>query len=396
MFNFDNLSQSATANIAGLYQPPEPPKPPELPGLPGVQYAAPATPPPVSGPSGPATLIPTLQRGHGLIARINRHLTGDPADYNELTKVLTPQQIEDARPGFFETLFGDPGMTPEEAYNARINALLNRHKAVEEAAQTQAIQARRDAVLKQFPPPQSGDEEAMRVWANKVYPLFDTGDTEANRKYGPLVDRFAADKNAVKTAAAGAYFKNIKTGETRSFSRLPDTSIGPDWVQLTPPGSANGETTLWRDTTNQQYFALPNSQTPLTAQLPGANIGGRYVPEVTAREQDVQGNVRDRAVSATLNSQRDNLVKQRNQFALALSALDQLEHGNSAAYHPAILDFAGSIDPRAQLRQGTIQLVKHIDPSFNGNLRQWFAEKLSGTLPPEQIANMRKVTLDGA
>lgn len=366
MMNFDDLSQSATDAIGSLWQPPQPR---------GVQYAAPAGPTPntMAGPQA-ADLSATapLRRGHGLMDRITQHLTGDPGGFDQ---VLSAQEREDARPSLFGALFGgDKGQTPSEIYAARLDSLVKRHENERAIVQQRNMLANRAAILKANPAPGFGaTEEQIAAWANRVMALS-LGDKDVESTLGPLVDRFASNKSTRDANAGKPQMAQLGSAVT-TFDPLHKNADGSIGAFLDPT-THQWVTSLDRGLTADQKKenAIRDAEAALRLQ-----VGQQQFDEGTGQRQ-----------SRAFASQNQMLVNSANQYVAAKSAMADAKT-NPAATKSAILNFAATVDSRAQLRQGTINFIQKIDPSWKGSVSAWFSNAFSGKLPPDQLAKMEQV-----
>jgi hypothetical protein len=372
MMNFDDLSRQATDTIDGLFQPPVPPG-----GMPGVQYAAPQ-PPNTQLPSAQAAPIPNnlVHQGSGLLARIQRSLTGGNSEqqmgYGDAG--ISPQQVEDARPGLFGSIvLGLGGQSPRQVYQARLDNMVAHQQHGEQIAQQHAILANRAAVMRQFPPPTSGSEDDMRTWANRVFPLF-TADPEVSKVLSPLVDRFAQNKAA----------RDLNAPKTQMAQLGSAVTVFDPTRQL-----PNGTTGAFLDPATGQWVG--SLDRGLTADQKRENaIKDAEAEQRLELGRETLSETRGNRASTTFKGGTSALLKGHDAYINASAALDQAGT-NPGAVHAAIIDAAAALDPRAQLRQGTIEFVKTIDPSFSGTLRQWFSTKTKGTLDATTVQQMRDV-----
>lgn len=78
-------------------------------------------------------------------------------------------------------------------------------------------------------------------------------------------------------------------------------------------------------------------------------------------------------------------------YAQVKNALAEARAGNPAALKSALLSYAAVADPNAQLRQGVMNYVTQVNPSFVGNLEMALDRMTSGQIPPEVLDNMEKM-----
>lgn len=360
MMNLDDLSQLATQNIAGLFE--QPP----IPGPQMIPQAAPAF-----APNPQVAAIPQqLHRGHGLLDRIQRTLTGGDTALTQMgygDAGLSQQQVEEQRPGLFgSVVLGLAGVSPRQAYQSRLDNIVAHQQAGKQVASQRAMLANREAVMRQFPPPADGSEDSLRMWANKVLPLFVT-DPEVSKVLSPLVDRFAANKTVHD---AGDKMQFVQTGWGVAVA---DPKTGKIFDPRDGQWKAGVERGMTGDQLEQNAIntALRNQQLDLGRENLDASKGRTAASRFAAAGGDLA-------------------ARAQEQFTQALATLEEAAT-NPAANKSAIINFAGSVDTRAQLRQGTLAFIQNIDPSYKGTVQQWFQTKLKGTLRPDQIAEMRQV-----
>lgn len=94
-----------------------------------------------------------------------------------------------------------------------------------------------------------------------------------------------------------------------------------------------------------------------------------------------------RAFNTTNKKLVDSVVPYQN----FKNALAEAKAGNPAALSSALINYAATADPNAQLRQGVIQMVANVDKSFRGSFEQAVARLSSGTLPKYLMTDMERL-----
>jgi hypothetical protein len=89
--------------------------------------------------------------------------------------------------------------------------------------------------------------------------------------------------------------------------------------------------------------------------------------------------------------QNKPLVDSVQPYAQAKNAFAEARQGNPAALKSALIAYASVADPKAQLRQGVMNYVTQVDPSFHGTFEMAVDRLTSGKLPPQVIDNMEKM-----
>jgi len=95
------------------------------------------------------------------------------------------------------------------------------------------------------------------------------------------------------------------------------------------------------------------------------------------------------ANSRTFQTHNADLVKSAQAYKMFNAAMDEARAGNPAALKSAIINFAGNADSKAQLRQGILDYVSKVNPSWKGTADMAIAKATSGTLPPQTLHYMQ-------
>lgn len=366
---------------------------PTLGNLPGVQMTPQATPPfvsphPTAAPMPAATKLGLFDRLRAGLSQLGDILTPTPDGVNGL---LTPDEINAAKKrGLLMTGLGiwagsqgngiaAPGLgqalmqgvqSGQQAYNSDINTAIQQHAVGPQIqAQNAAIQRQqeilknRQQIMQRFPPPTSGSDADMQKWAQQVFPLLvSSGDVEAARTLSPLVEKYATAQAASKLNTPQA----IQTGEG---------------VTTFVPGRG------FYDPKTNTY--VPYVDRGLSGDEKQVKQQEALLREMSLRQGMQEFQIRDAEQTARAFDSRNKLLTTAAQmYVNAKSAIQEAKNGNPAAMHSAILNLATAVDPRAQLRQGTIDFIKKIDPSFSGNLQAFLTRVANGNLPPEQLDEM--------
>lgn len=116
---------------------------------------------------------------------------------------------------------------------------------------------------------------------------------------------------------------------------------------------------------------------------------GRLIPQRAAAQAN-SGRMGLMA-SRQFNMQNKALVAGIDGYSQAKDAFAEAKRGNPAALKSALLSYAAVADPKAQLRQGVMNYVTKVDPSFKGTFEMALDQAASGKLPAHVIANMEQM-----
>ncbi len=372
MFDLDSVSQDANDAIDNLTGP-GPGNgvgiaPSQLPGIQITPGGQPGVAPPLMyDQAQPSDIPPMLQRGHGLLDRIARGITGgDRLQQMGYDKVgISDQQLEDARPGLFQSIvMGLAGVSPAQQYEKRMDDLVGHQVQFNQIAQQRNILANRAAVMKAFPPPSNPSTEQLGEYYQKIAP-FMLNDPEVMKEINPFLDRMVSARQVKANASP---FQAVQAGwGVTTFNKETGQFLDQDgqWKNVVDRGMT-ADQKQWNALTMKERVAALNQTLDIHNDQEASSEANRFKGENSL------------------------FLTSAQQYAPAKAALS-LATTNPAADKTSILNFAGYADSRAQLRQGTIQFIQKIDPSFKGSVSQWFQQKLSGTLTPRLIGQMNEV-----
>jgi hypothetical protein len=291
-----------------------------------------------------------------LLWRARRGLTGDaPPGYEA---ILGTQGVEQARPGIISALTGH-GRLNDGFRQALDQAIKDRTQPMNIQQQLEQ-QAAVKALRNKYQLPDNATPEQVRENMAKYF-------YEASRMGLPIEGMGGAAAEAMRginerdmpfsTVNAGdeLYSFNKKTG---TFTPGPQTGISADAMEM-------------------KRLELELKRQQIAATIAMKNNSN------TEREQKRLDGLRNQF----MNQNRD-IVNSARGIEIAREAFDQLRSGNVAAFKSAIINFAGTVDPKAQLRQGVIQMIEKLDPSGKGQFEMGLERIMRGKLPDHVLKGM--------
>lgn len=322
---------------------------------------------------------PAVPQSQGVRGRIHdalqNYLVGStPQGYEGL---LTPDEIKSAKPSLLESLFTTPN-TP--TYQQRLDAMVQRKLLAQQVQQGNVAQVRnsqmlaaRDAVFKEIPPPTSGSDEDMGVWANQVLPrLMAAGDYEAVKQLAPLAKSYA-DRGAgggEQQAQLGNFVSTFKPGKG---IYNPETGKWEAAVAKKEPDSVVAHKQALEDAANARIDAS-------YARL--AAMGEQFkAKQLMAEGKDFNARVkplRDRAA----------VIEQ------ALTTIEDAAHNpdpkvRRTLYTSTVANFVQAADQKAQVRFQLLNYFKNnVDPSIGGKWEVLKSRLLKGELPGYTMEGM--------
>jgi hypothetical protein len=90
-------------------------------------------------------------------------------------------------------------------------------------------------------------------------------------------------------------------------------------------------------------------------------------------------------------SHNSDIIKSAFSINRARAIFDAAAAGNPAATKSALLNYVRVSDANPQMRQGIFNVLSNIDASWKGKSLRYIAQVWDGTLPPEQLQNLRDV-----
>lgn len=304
-------------------------------------------------------------------------------------KILTPEEIESTKPSLLGAIFHGEG-SANQIEQAKLDHLVQIHQLGATIARQNAILSSRAAYYAANPMQDNMTEQQSSDYLRKAYMAAAArGDVEEMQKFNPVIDKLFPKSAATHV---GAPYVNTNTGETQYFSEEPGSNIGPEWKPI--PKSAGG---------TPQIFHLgkpgPNGET-FDYRGPGEIQQGDE-PVSVENSQFNQGNINDRfattqlaTAAGKLGTSMAPLVKQATFFNDWKAALADARKGNTAATKTMVTQLAQQADPGVQLRLGTLNFIKTLDPSYAGRFAAFIQAAKSGTIPADQLDNAEKLVDD--
>jgi len=88
--------------------------------------------------------------------------------------------------------------------------------------------------------------------------------------------------------------------------------------------------------------------------------------------------------------QNADLVKTEQLYQTWHAAYESAKAGNPAAYKSAIVNFAATADPKAQIRLGVLNFIEKVDPSVKGRSEIAFQKLANGQFPQRVLDEMNR------
>lgn len=321
-------------------------------------------------------------KGAGLFDRLGQTLLPDPSNAGGL---FSPEDIAHARSqgllGIGQGLLAASGPTDmahkvgfmqavgaglqggQDAYQGALSTAAAYKKTAQDmqtgqlgnqAKQLELDQAtKRQKILAALPPPdQSAGSGAMLKWIDQAVPaLTQAGLTDDATSLAGMRKSLEREKYQFVQGRDAIYRGDPNTGD---LTKLVDLGMNPDAMQ---------EKALDRQVKLSQIAATRTMTEESHAQSAARAFTGR----------------------------NQKLVDTSLPYSQAKSAFAEARAGNPAALKSAIVSFAGVADPKAQLRQGIIEMLSKLDPSIHGEWALAQARLEKGQLPPYVINDMEKL-----
>ena len=375
-------------------------------------------PPPMAGPQvAPLPPQPQVQppgmihRIVGLLSSLGNQV-GNPSAPQGYEGLLTPDEIQQAKPGrlasIFEALgtYSPGGTAPAAQYRANLDHLVGmRQLAMQIGEHQRQLQAER-AMADLFPPPTpSGDPETDR--RNLQTNLAQQYSYAVSHNLPDLVKDIGSSLRGIMSAPPRGFepqlFQSPDGTQVHFFTPAEQTQVPPGWKPVLKPGASGmGTPQLFRAPAN-----APAGMPKEIGIAPGDNdtlakySAMGYKPEVTARTEFVQGNVEGRFDRSRVDSgvkAYTTAIKPLTDRALALDkAINSIQNAASnpdpnqrkILYGSAYSQFVQAADQDKNLRYQLLQYYEHnIDPSIAGRWNILKDRLVSGQLPPYVSAAM--------
>jgi hypothetical protein len=310
-------------------------------------------------PAAPPAKKPRLiTRVHDWLQNFLQGGDSAPRGYDGL---LSEDEIKSARPGLLTSLVA-PGPIAKSVWGTNMNNIVGMKdiaagvQAKRQAAlEHQQMMQKRQTVFDQFTlPPDATDAQRNSAMQQMIVQFAKNGDAEMLKQLDSIGNKLfepakPAELPFVTANAGDALFTFDK--RTGRYTLGPTKGMNPDELKL-------------------QY-----------AKLAEANAKARGAQ---AEADSKEGERTARAFA----QQNKDLVGSTRPYALLKSALNELKNGNPIAYKSAIINFAGMVDPKAQLRQGIIETITKLDPSLKGSAALAEKKLMEGNLPAYVIKGM--------
>lgn len=348
-------------NGTGPTPPPGPMATPALPPGPG------AVAPTVAPPQGP--------QHHGIAGAVLSLLSHfdprpkAPAGYQGL---LSPEEIQQARPGILQSLIGSPDApSSEDRYRSNLDHVLQLHGVATQIAEQRRILDNRRAIEAKYPlPPNPTMDEIRNNLAQRYDAYIGAGDTEMAKEIGSSLRGImtAPKAETSKLLQPGDILVNPSTGTpiaanpSQGKEQTPQLFVGKDgnsiWVR---PGES-----------------IPPGAKPWSAEIATARINAQASQ---AASKDAEGY--SRAFQAQIKPLRDRAGVIDQAIKTIGDAADERDPAKQRAlYSSAIANFIQAADQKAQIRWQLLNYYKeNIDPSVAGKWNVLRERLLKGTLP---------------
>jgi hypothetical protein len=229
--------------------------------------------------------------------------------------------------------------------------------------------------------------------------------------YGQEQDKKEADARRAQADARNAQNDEIQNAlriaQTKGALRSAAAPVegSPEWVAMKRAGAGAEVEGATPGLVQREDAMRPGKVADATALIaPKVAEQGALTPGLVTRagevaNAEVPAKVRVAQEGGRLSNTEATQFAKANKpltdavpaYAQAKGAFTEARAGNPAALKSALIAYAGVADPKAQLRQGIINMVSQVDPSVAGNFELAVNRLTSGTLPPRIIDDMEKM-----
>lgn len=319
-------------------------------------------PPPMSmgapAPSQPNVSMPMQPKGSMIdrvIQRLKSNVQGDaPAGYSA---ILSPDQIENARPTLFQTIFKH-GADPAE-FQKNLMGAVQASQMPAAIALKQRYQNVQAQIAQQFPPVANESAEGTRDRLARMY------------------------VEGARLGADPAWLKDLGEVAKESIKVPKEPKSEIEWHNL------GGKT----------IATLKGSMVPLaTFEHTASEDEKIHWAELLAQSRAVLANSEEskqqtiaESESKDFQSRTKKMTDMAPKFTGFANSLAEARAGNPAAYKSTLLNFVSAVDNNPQMRQGILNYLTQVDPSIKGRMEVAMDKAASGKLPPRVLNEMEQM-----
>jgi hypothetical protein len=305
-------------------------------------------------------LIPPPQQKQSILSKVHDALTGGntPAGYDAL---LTPQEMQQARPSLLQAIFRGNRPGPTQQYQQNLDHIIQMHQIAMGVNTAQRYQKVNQYIAQKYPSldPMSSSQDQRNAQLQSMY--------------ADMV-RLGGDPDMI--GKMGEVVKQTASVPKQPARELKYVDLG-DHLEVRDPVSG------------ALYGKLPKG---LSADQQ-AEFGERLA-QAKAIADSVENDSQNRMAEGQANrfqTTNAQLMGSATKYANVKNAITQLRAGNSAAFEPAFINYAGAVDQGAQLRGNVIKMIQDVDPSVKGRWNIAMQRMASGTLPTKVIDQMEQM-----
>lgn len=304
---------------------------------------------------------------------------GEPEGYDG---ILTPEEIKKAQPSLLQSLFPAAG-EPDAAtrWRRNLDALVEHKMLGTQIQRARELQHDRGIVERQLgQAPQ--DPDGFKSWLRRAYGAYSSiGDLETVKTLNTLLQQVSAGDSK----DVGDPYVNIKTGETRYFSKQAGSTVGPDWKKLQTTGGGAGSFKQYIDPQGNVHV-LPESQEPPK----GWKVVSQFNVDVTqAGSEERHNDSRLTALQKEYGGAQGvgPLVANAITYNKAYQTMDRAMNSKNPDERKALTgafqsQFTQAGDQGKNLRYQLLQYyASHQDPSLGGTFDIFLTKLGQGTLP---------------
>lgn len=298
-----------------------------------------------------------------LSLNIRKMFQGDaPAGYNQL---LTPEQIDAARPTFLQTIFGH-GANPDEF-----------QKNLQAAVQNTQILPSQIAATRLQLMQQARQMQVQQDIAKKFAPMpSETPDQTRTR----LLDMFAY---AAQNGADPKFLQQI--GDVVKEVAKPIPAKPPVWKTV------GGQTWVTDPETGAVLQKFDNPPSEFEKKKFDQTFQANQDQHAIANEMRL--NDQARTAASNFAATNKNLTDTVPKYVSFVNSIEQAKAGNPAALQTSLYGFVNNTDMNAQMRQGILNKLENIAPGIANKTQFEFNKAIAGKLSPKVIADMEAIVM---
>lgn len=356
-----SLTSPAPAPLGG-----QPQGPPPMGAGPAAPMPAPDAPPQPGGPPQPSGGIT------GRIQSLLSHIDPRPQAPPGYEGLLSPEDIQKARPGILASLIGAPGgPSAREQYENNLNHVVQLHGLATQIAENRRILANRQRIASQYQlPPNASLDDVRNNLAQQISAYTAAGDTEMVKELGQSFRGIlqAPKDNPTQLLQPGGELVDPKTGK----------------VIVANPAQPKDQTPqLFVDPAGNSHYVTPGQDVPAGYKPWSAELAMMKAAQSAAQFASKDADGYAKAFNAQIKPLRDRAAVIDQAIKTIGDAADTRDpNKQKALYSSAIANFIQAADQKAQIRWQLLNYYKeNVDPSIGGKWNVLRARLLQGTLP---------------